>query len=122
MKIDRDKIGVVTSLACTIHCVLLPLIVAVIPLAGVLLEAEWIHGAVLGIAVIPALESLIFESYFEKRWPLVFSGILGLFLMMFSLIAAHHMHDLFLVGGLILGAAHLYRLNIHALPARFRSA
>jgi hypothetical protein len=122
MKIDRDKLGVVTSLACTIHCVLLPLIVAFVPLAGLLLNAEWIHGAVFGIAVIPAVESLIFESYFEKRWPLVFSGVLGLLLMVFSLVAAHNLHDLFLVGGLILGAAHLYRLNVHTLSARFRSA
>jgi hypothetical protein len=110
MKVDRDKLGIFVSLACAVHCLLLPVAVVALPFLSSLQTAEWVHGIVLGLAILPAVETLIFESAFIKNWYLVLLGVTGLFLMFLSMLVHEQFHDLFLIGGLILGFAHILRL------------
>jgi cation transport ATPase len=53
MKSRLDWIGIGTSAICSVHCVLLPLFVSSLPIAGInLLENFWIEAALICVAMI----------------------------------------------------------------------
>lgn len=53
MKINLDHLGIVTSIACAIHCTLLPLIISALPLLGIdLLENKSIEWSMIGLALL----------------------------------------------------------------------
>ena len=57
-----DTSAVSLSVLCLVHCLALPLVSAFLPLAGVLAEAEWIHRAIVLIAVPITILALTMHS------------------------------------------------------------
>ncbi|MEL4419812.1 MerC domain-containing protein, partial [Shewanella algae] len=56
LKINRDAFGIATSIACAIHCALLPLFISSIPLFGIniienLLFEYWMIGLAFVVGV-----------------------------------------------------------------------
>lgn len=100
---DLAAIGL--SGLCMVHCLALPLAAALLPMAGVWAEAEWVHWA---FAITATPISLWTLTRGPRRSPLVLA-VAGL-AMLFSGAAGFPSHALetpiTIVGSLILAAAH----------------
>ena len=104
-----DRTGLTLSLLCVIHCLFLPTLGTALPIIGVWSEVEWIHKALVLLAV-PVGISLITT----KAQPLIrFFALLGLGLL-FSGAFLEVFHDfetiITVMGALMLGFAHMLRL------------
>jgi len=105
-----DTSGVVISSLCLIHCLLMPILGSFLPLIGVLSEIEWIHKALVFIAL-PICTSLLARS------GKVYIRLLALFGISFLLIGAfiERFHEfeviLTMVGACSLSLAHFQNLR-----------
>ena len=72
MKVNWDALGVGASLACAIHCAVLPLLFTTVPLFGINivhnLAFEW---GMIGLAFVIGIQALWhgFLSHHHSRWP-----------------------------------------------------
>ncbi len=113
-----DGSAIVLSSLCLIHCLALPLLSAVLPIAGVWAEAEWVHKAFV-IAAIPF--SLIGLSSKRLTVPigiLIASGI-G-FLLLGAFVESLHDYEtqLTVIGALLLASGHALRWSNASLPSK----
>ena len=111
-----DGSAIVLSSLCLIHCLALPLLSAVLPVAGVWAEAEWLHKAFV-IAAIPF--SLIGLSSKRLTVPigiLIASGI-G-FLLFGAFVEALHDYEtqLPVIGALLMASGQALSRNNASLP------
>ena len=60
LKVNWDGLGIVTSVACAIHCVLLPLLVTSLPLFGInIIHNPYFEWAMIGVAFVVGAHSLL---------------------------------------------------------------
>jgi hypothetical protein len=95
MKINVDRIGMISSLTCAIHCTIMPLVVTMLPIIGLSLlateEFEWmllIGSAILGIV------SLCFGFKKHKSFKALSFLSTGLVLIVIGRLTHHHYHSL----------------------------
>ena len=114
-----DLCAAALSILCLIHCAALPLLAALLPLAGQLSENEMVHRALALLAVPPSLGAI------RKAWPTegfgpfivaAPSGLVLLLLAAFVEAASAYETPMTVAGALLLGSAHLWRW------ARYRHA
>jgi hypothetical protein len=108
-----DRVGMIASCACAIHCALMPFIIAFLPLTGLSLLAdlrtEW---AFVGVSIAVGLASLV-PSYVRRHrraMPLaIFAGGLCLILLARLGFEAGPLVEISIVviGALLLAASHL---------------
>ncbi len=108
--VDYSAMGV--SGLCILHCLAVPALAGVLPLAGAWADAEWAHKALVLVAIpISAYAALIRGVYFRDRIFVVFV-MLGLALLTVAAFA-ESFHDiekmLTAVGAFILAGSHLWR-------------
>ncbi|MEL6257591.1 MAG: MerC domain-containing protein [Pseudomonadota bacterium] len=106
-KWDSAAIGL--SAACLVHCLALPILASVLPLAGLLAEAEWIHWVFVALAF-PA-SVLAFRARPLNLWETGLRGLAAIGLSALVLAALgwpdHEFETpLTVFGGLVLAAAH----------------
>ncbi len=116
-RIDLDKAGATASLACAVHCALLPLVVTLLPLVGLrFLADERTEWALLGLSALLASSSLGL-GYREHRKR---QALLVLSLGMTALVTGHILEESHfetvgvigvVLGGCTVAAAHF--LNRH---------
>ena len=112
--LDVSAIGL--SSLCLIHCLALPVLTAVLPVAGVLAEAEWIHKLLVLLAL-PVSSVVIWTSLRAER-NFVFIGCVaaGLALLVGAAFI-EVLHDvetpLTVAGAGLLAGAHGYRFANH---------
>lgn len=71
MKINWDALGIGASLACAIHCALLPLFLSSLPLFGInIIENKFFEGAMIGLALCIGSYSL-YHGYKKHHHSLV---------------------------------------------------
>lgn len=73
----KDKLAVIFSGLCLVHCILTPMIIGgVMGLVGQLLNSEWVHSVILIPVVALAVLSLpsSYRSH-RKHWPMVIAVI-----------------------------------------------
>ena len=59
LNLNYDKLGVITSVACTIHCTMLPIFLGAIPFLGInILKNLWIEYVMIGLAFLFGFLSL----------------------------------------------------------------
>lgn len=83
-KINWDALGIATSVACAIHCALLPLFLSSLPLFGVnIIENTWFEFLMIGIAFIIGTYSLYHgrKKHHHSWRPLLLFGVGFLFLL-----------------------------------------
>lgn len=73
-----DRIGISTSILCVLHCLLTPVLLVVAPLVGARLHADWIHPAIITIAVPVAVWALWAGYRHHKRTSTLILGAIGL--------------------------------------------
>ena len=108
--LDASAAGL--SLICLAHCLLLPVIGAFLPLAGVLAEMEWIHK-VLALSALPITAIAIVRHRTSKvGLSFIAPAVLGLSLLLAAAFV-ETLHDfetpLTIAGALLLSAAHIWR-------------
>lgn len=114
------------SSLCLLHCLALPLLVALLPLAA-LAENELVHR-VLVVAAIPVSLRVIWKTLPAGRnWPFVGTALSGLGLLLlaaFQEAVSAYEEPLTVAGGTLLMAAHLWHWTrqrgkgvLHGLPA-----
>ena len=62
-----DISAISLSVLCIIHCLSLPLLSIIIPMASVFGEAEWIHKLFV-LAAVPITATAIFQDRHHMRW------------------------------------------------------
>jgi hypothetical protein len=111
-----DRLGMVISSACVIHCLALPLAAAMLPLLSVTLPGdEWIHKVLLGLAL-PVTGLALYRGWrrHHSLFPLV-TGATGLSIVGLALLAQSEALEAFLsaTGGSIVVWAHLRNWRTH---------
>lgn len=103
MKINWDALGITASLACAIHCALLPLFLTSLPLFGVeIIDNATFEYIMIGIAALIGMYSLYhgWKSHHHQFIPLIIF-LLGITFLFAKQIWHHHQH-IFLVPAVIL--------------------
>ena len=116
---STDKVAIVLSFVCVIHCIALPVVLIALPsISGLLAFDDEVFHLWLLFAVIPISLFATTTGYFHHRRKSVLS--LGLVGMAVLVLAALVGHDLFghtvevimtFVGSLLIAYAHLRNLN-----------
>ena len=80
LKIDWDALGITTSILCAIHCAVLPLAVATLPVLGVnIIHNAWFENGMIGLAFVVGTRALWHGfSHHHRRltpWFLFLAGI-----------------------------------------------
>lgn len=109
-KINWDAMGIVASLACAIHCALLPLFLTSLPLFGVnIIHNLYFEAGMIGLAFVIGTYSLMhgFRKHHHSLLPLLIfsSGFLFLILKQFF---ALYENWLLLPAVLLIVSAHLF--------------
>ena len=104
-----DGSAITLSTLCLIHCLLLPILSATLPVAGVLAEAEWLHRGFI-LAAVPF--SAIALTSRQLSWPAGLLIVFGFaFLIAGAFIEALHDYEvqLTVIGSLALASGHILR-------------
>ena len=108
--LDLYAVGMCTL--CLVHCIVLPLMGTLLPLAGLASENELIHKLLVLLAA-PATLWLVYETASYKRNSgfvyLALSGLGFLLIAAFVESLAKYEVPFTLVGATVLGVAHLHR-------------
>ncbi|WP_206741168.1 MULTISPECIES: MerC domain-containing protein [Hyphomonas] len=117
MKIQKtDTMAVGLSGLCLVHCLALPVLGSVMPLMTTVAEAEWVHKALVMIALPIAL--LAFTQTRRPTTRLVFGALAtfgGALLVAGAFVESLHDYEthLTVIGACCLAGAHLFRWNRH---------
>lgn len=108
-KINWDAFGITTSLACAVHCALLPLFYTSLPLFGVnIIENFYFEAGMVVLAI--AIGSYSFYHGYRKHHhsftPFILFGA-GIALLVVKLFFAHHQAWLLIPAVTLIVAAHV---------------
>jgi hypothetical protein len=108
--LDASAAGL--SLMCLIHCLLLPVFAAFLPVAGVLAEMEWIHKALVLTALPITALAIARHRTGKVRFSFVLPAVLGLALLLAAGFV-EELHEfetpLTVAGAVLLASAHIWR-------------
>lgn len=103
-----DSMAIGLSGLCLIHCLALPLIASLLPLAGAWAEAEWVHGLFAAVAAPVSLWTLARPTDRSPKILIVAgAGLAFLFLGAAGWPSHEAETPLTVAGGLLLAAAHV---------------
>jgi len=107
-----DASAISLSALCVVHCLALPVIVAVLPVGAAWLENEWVHRAFV-LAALPVSGYAVYSSLAgPEGMGFSIAATLGL-LLLFAAAFAEPLHDVetkvTVIGTLTLALAHLSR-------------
>lgn len=121
---SADRVGFAASFLCAVHCALLPLVLAAVPVFGLKIggvidvdQAFAVFATVLGVTTL----SLGYRRHRAVRaWAFLLPGIALVWLGSFGPLHDHSVGHVVLmtVGGLALAAAHLVNLRLTHRPTR----
>lgn len=92
-KINWDAIGVTVSIACAIHCAVLPLAISSLPLFGInIIENESFEYVMIAIAFIIGVYSLYhgFKKHHHSFYPIIVFSVGILFLLSKQIFKDYH--------------------------------
>lgn len=93
---DRwDKLGIILSSLCALHCLVTPLLVLALPMFDSIFENEWVH-LMMALFVVPVGLFAFWSGYRHHLQKKVFAlGIVGLILVGGAPLAPHSWVDFF---------------------------
>ncbi len=113
-----DRWGIVISSICLVHCLALPVLIALLPAVAPLLPPDnWVHPVLIGMALPVTGWALVRGYRLHREWRAVALGVVGL-----GLIGGGVLLDavplaaagLTVIGGLFVAAAHLLNWRAHS--------
>lgn len=113
-----DRVGILASAICIVHCLLLPLLVPLLPLLAGVAETESVHEGLLVLLTFCAVLAFVPGFRAHRAWSVLAFGGLGVVLLAAGVLA----HDwpllagfdtpLTVIGGLVLVATHGVNLRL----------
>jgi hypothetical protein len=115
-----DKIGVSLSGLCLIHCLVLPLVAAVMPWLGGVIEDERIHLLFAAVTVPVALIAFIPGYLRHRRRSVLALGLVGAALLLLGsvghdVVGHDWEHTVTVLGGMSLVAGHLLNFRLREI-------
>ena len=113
-----DRLGLVASGACLVHCLAVPVLVPLLPLAAGVAKAGSVHETLLVALALLALAAFIPGYRSHRRWAVVMIGAGGVLLLLSAVLAADLWHHaaldtpLTVAGGALLVGAHWFNLRL----------
>lgn len=108
-----DRVGIVLSSLCAIHCLATPILILTLPVLGEFFHAEWVH-LLMAIAILPVGLFAFWSGYKHHRQKSVLiMGVVGLAMICAASVLPHEWvevmeHDVVTIAGsLLLVAAHI---------------
>lgn len=108
-----DRIGIVLSSLCAIHCLATPLLILLLPVMGEFFHAEWVH-ILMAVVILPVGLFAFWSGYKHHRQVKVLSlGVLGLAMICAASVLPHEWvevmeHDVVtIIGSFVLITAHV---------------
>jgi hypothetical protein len=88
-KIDPDRIGVIASVLCAVHCLLTPLLLVLTPS----FSRIWAHPAshwIVALIVVPIAAYMLFKGYriHQRKW-IIACGMVGITLILFGAVVPY---------------------------------
>jgi MerC mercury resistance protein len=111
-----DAVAVSLSGLCLVHCLALPVLGSILPLTSAVAEAEWLHKALVMLAVPVALLAFANTRRTLARWIFGSVATLGSTLLVAgAFVEPWHAYEtqLTVAGACCLAGAHLYRWQQH---------
>jgi len=115
-----DRIAIALSAVCLVHCLAVPVLVAVLPIAAITFgENQHFHGLMLWLVVPTSVAGFTMGYRLHRRAPIVGTGAVGVVILAAAAIYGHSVWAeglevaVSVVGSLILGSAHW--LNFRAV-------
>jgi hypothetical protein len=115
-----DRIAIALSAVCLVHCLAVPVVVAVLPIAAITIgESQHFHGLMLWLVVPTSFAGFSMGYRLHRRAPIVGLGAIGVVILSVAAIYGHSVWPVRLevavsvAGSLILGSAHW--LNFRAV-------
>lgn len=109
---NLDRVAVLGSIACIIHCLALPILAVLSPFIAAAAEAEWVHWAFAILAVLASAGVVTFAPSARAVGFLV-PAVLGVAFVVVGLFVEHWGIDEAIptvIGGSLLAYAHIRRL------------
>lgn len=113
-----DRVGIIASAVCLVHCLLLPLLVPLLPLLAGVAETESVHEGLLAFLALCAVVAFVPGFRAHRAGSVLAFGGLGVVLLALGVLA----HDwpalagfdtpLTVIGGLVLVSTHLVNLHL----------
>jgi thiol:disulfide interchange protein len=118
-----DKWGIAISSICLVHCLALPIIIALLPaLTSIIPSDGWVHGILIGFAF-PVTGLALWRGYRQHQdIHLLIMGGLGLTCIALALVYTDNRTadvSMTLFGGLLIVVAHTLNLRAHRHPNDF---
>jgi hypothetical protein len=114
IKLNWDAMGIATSLACAIHCALLPILLSSLPIFGInIIHNSFFEWGMIGLAFMVGSYSL-FHGFFKhhRNWlPVIIFSAGFIFLVLKQLFPAHEYWFLFIAVSMII-SAHYYNYRL----------
>ena len=116
--LDLSSIGL--SVLCLVHCLALPVLVAVLPAFSQVLAADWVHMGLVCLAI-PLTIWALYQSGGWHRQVVVILAVSGLMLLALAAFVAE-LHDyeiaMSILGALLVASAHALNTYLHARAHR----
>ena len=85
-----DKLAISLSFLCTLHCLLLPLLVALLPAVSTLaMDSEWFHYAMVLMVIPLSFFALTLGCKQHQQYRILFLGGLGVCLLITAVLFGH---------------------------------
>lgn len=114
-----DRLGILISSVCVVHCLALPLVIALLPVIAEVLPADiWVHVVLIGFAV-PVTGFTLLRGYFCHGDPRpTLMGGAGLALVASGIFATSPVIvvALTVVGGLLVAGGHILNMHDYRVP------
>lgn len=114
IKLNWDAFGIGTSVACAIHCALLPVLVSTLPIFGInIIHNSFFEWGMIGLAFIVGFYSLFhgFIKHHRSYFPIIIFSIGFIFLVLKQFF--HQFEYLFLaIAVLLIISAHYYNYKL----------
>ena len=109
-----DRLGVVASALCLLHCLLTPLVLGYLTASGLGVLGDELFHQILAVGLIFVAVFAFAPAFLQhRRWGVVLAGAAGIVLLLFTGFAPHHLlphyadAGLTIAGSVILVGAHL---------------
>jgi hypothetical protein len=110
MRINWDFLGMSASIACAIHCAVLPVFLTTLPLFGFeILHNPWFEAGMIGLAFAIGVGSLYhgYKKHHRRNTPVILFTAGFIFLVLKEVFENYHVALLIPAVGLIVGAHYL---------------
>ena len=108
-----DRVGLITSVICIIHCTLTPLFLFFLPILGAYFESPWVH-VVLALIVFPAGIFAFYSGYkLHRHRNVIAIASIGFVALAVGLITSQLPLEIAftVIGGICLSVAHVMNLR-----------